>query len=80
MVSLEDGTKNSVIFEALKRRIRKWVWPYIRYYPGIFFIDSVKSLNSSVRISRTSAEIETHNIPNSKQDCHLLDHDVPSCK
>jgi hypothetical protein len=61
-----------------KRRVRERACPYIRYYPGIVFIDSIKSIKSSVRISGTSAEIQTFNIPNSERDGYLLDHDVRS--
>jgi hypothetical protein len=59
-----------------KRHITKWAWPDIRYYRGIFFIDSVKSVKSSIRISYTLVEIKTRNLSNSKQNCYLFDHDI----
>jgi hypothetical protein len=50
---------------------RKWSWPNLRYYPGIFLEGLRKNMKELV-IAILHADILIQDIPNTKQKCQPL--------
>jgi hypothetical protein len=57
---------------------RKRPWYDLRYHPEFTWRDWGNSRRTSVNTSGLRAEIWFRDIPNAKQKCQPLDHDVPS--
>jgi hypothetical protein len=77
LLSLAQTIQHQMI-NQLKRRGRKWSWPNLRYYPGIFLEGLRKPWKTSVRIGSLWAEIWGQDLLNIKQECKPHDSNIRS--